>query len=456
MSRKVFSLAEISSVIKNTVSDNFSEPVWIRAEISDISINRNGHCYLELIEKDEKNDRISARLKATIWSNMFRMIRPYFETSTGQTLANGIKILIHSVIEFHEVYGLSLNIIDIDPAYTVGELEMRKQQVINKLKEEGVFDLNRELVIPDFPQKIAVISSESAAGYGDWVNQIKDNKYGFAIYHKLFPSVMQGDNSEISIIKALDNIFRYIDFFDLVIIIRGGGSQSDLNCFNSYQLASHIAQFPLPVLTGIGHERDETISDLVACRKLKTPTAVAEFIIDRLADSENNLVELFNSCFEMIKESVSYEARKFDLLSAKFGNELFDLLNNKKTSLSFLAEKSRLVTSAFMKTMSRELRAINGNIKHTAKTVVHQETNHHYMLIEQIEQVCKKTVTKHSHKLEILNHSIDYLHPETILSRGYSITRSGKKLIKDIDQIKPGDQLSTQYKNGKIKSTVTD
>jgi len=270
-------LSELNKQIGDVLESAFPKGVWVVGEISELKENRNGHCYLELIEK--QGIEIVARSRATIWSYTYRMLKPYFETSTGQLFTSGIKILVQVSVEFHAAYGLSLNIKDIDPVYTVGDMAMQRREIVDRLKTEGVFEMNKELQLPLVPQKIAVISSATAAGYQDFVNQLDNNKQGFVFYIKLFQATMQGTETAPSIMAALERIFGYDDFFDAVVIIRGGGATADLSSFDNYDLAYFVTQFPLPVITGIGHEKDDTIVDLVAHTRLKTPTAVAEFFI---------------------------------------------------------------------------------------------------------------------------------------------------------------------------------
>ncbi|PLX12682.1 MAG: exodeoxyribonuclease VII large subunit, partial [Marinilabiliales bacterium] len=287
-----FTLLGLNKSIQEKINASFSENVWVIGEISELKVNQNGHCYLELIEKDFVTDHIIAKSRATIWSYTYRMLRPYFESVTGHELIPGIKLLVQVKVEFHELYGLSLNITDIDPNYTLGDLAQKRKETIKRLENDGVFNLNKELNFPMVPQKIAVISSETAAGYQDFKDQLENNSYGFKFYTKLYQSKMQGTLAEDSIINSLEMIFENENLFDVVVIIRGGGSQADLSCFDSYLLAANIAQFPLPILTGIGHDKDESIADLVAFHKLKTPTAVAEYIIEKTAKFEEGIHKL--------------------------------------------------------------------------------------------------------------------------------------------------------------------
>ena len=283
------SLAELVILIQKALKDNLEPSYWVIAEIGEMNINQKGHCYLELIET--RDDRVIAKSRATIWSYTYSNLSTWFQGITGQPLSQGMKILANVQVNFHELYGFSLNIKDIDASFTLGEKERIKQEVINKLIADGVFEMNKELALPLVPQRVAVISSSTAAGFGDFSDQLITNHYHYQVDTTLFQSIMQGDEAPASIIAALHKIIKE-DNFDLVVLIRGGGSQLDLDCFNDYDLCSHLAQFPLPVITGIGHERDNTIADMVAHTKQKTPTAVAEFLLQGFIDFETQIEEL--------------------------------------------------------------------------------------------------------------------------------------------------------------------
>ncbi len=292
------SLLELNQHIKECLHNSFSQTLWLRAEISELQENHTGHCYLELIEKDALSGAVTARLKATCWANVYRMLKPYFETSTGQRLTSGIKILIAGKVEFREQHGLSFNIRDIDPTYTLGDMERRRLEILNRLREEGVMEMNKELALPGTANRIAVISSQTAAGYEDFVNELENNPHKLHFYYKLFPALMQGEQTGHSVIAALDRIYRYHEHFDAVVIIRGGGATADLASFDSYDLAYYCTQFPLPVIVGIGHQRDRTVLDEVAHTSVKTPTAVAELLIENLGETadflENAATRLYN------------------------------------------------------------------------------------------------------------------------------------------------------------------
>ena len=406
------SLYELNQLIKNTIHDAFSSPLWIVAEIMELHVNRSGHCYLELIEKDPESANIRAKARGTIWANQFRMLKPYFESSTSMRLESGIKILFRASIEFHELYGLSLNIMDIDPAYTLGDLARKKQEVIRRLNEEGVFTMNRELVFPAVPQNIAVISSASAAGYGDFINTLEQNAYGYAFRTILFPAILQGEQAAPSIIKAFDDVYERETEFDCVVLIRGGGSQSDLECFNQYELAYHITQFPLPVITGIGHERDESVSDMVASKPLKTPTAVAEFLIDSLLSFEMRL----NALSEKLQSTTGFKIREHMLRLQQVETKLLNF------------------ATYFLKNQNEKVSLMQSGTHKGIKTYFNLNKE----------------------KLNTYQRLIELVHPDTILARGYTISKIDGTLVKDIAQVKRGQVLETVLKKGRLLSKIEE
>ncbi|MBR4324445.1 MAG: exodeoxyribonuclease VII large subunit [Bacteroidales bacterium] len=281
IAHNAITLYDLAVLIRRTIDQGLPNTYLVTAEIQSLSVNRSGHAYLELVEKSEEGDRVISQARATIWAGQYRMIKAYFESATGRQLQSGIRIMVKAKVNYHEIYGLSLNITDILPEYTVGEIAMQRQRTIDQLKADGIFDMNRTLALPQLVQRIAVISSATAAGYGDFCKQLQGNQYGYYFCATLFEAAVQGDGAAASIIEALDSIAECRDQFDCVAIIRGGGSKTDLACFDQLAISQHICQFPLPIITGIGHDRDESVADLVANTPLKTPTAVAQFLIDR-------------------------------------------------------------------------------------------------------------------------------------------------------------------------------
>ena len=407
----IIRLSELQSGIQEVLQEHYAEPFWIIGEISEISENISGHCYLDLVEKDEKADRLVARVRSTIWANTYRMLKPYFETTTGQPLKRGIKILVQASVEYHAVYSLSLNIHDIDPSYTLGDLERKRKEIIARLEQEGVISMNRELPMPPVPQRIAVISSETAAGYGDFTDQLSSNSYGYVFYTRLFPAIMQGDKAVSSIISALDRIFGSGVDFDLVAIIRGGGSKADLDCFDSYDLAYHITQFPLPVITGIGHEQDDTITDLVSHTRLKTPTAVAGFLIEAL------------TAFE-----VRLETNRRGIVQISEG-----LLTSNLLKLQLLHQK---ITSA----ADRHLGGLNEKLSRHSAEIRHSVMKH---------------LEKQKSLLEKLERIKIYVDPVQVLKLGYSISKYQGRAIRDASLLNKGDLIETTLHKGKLESTVS-
>jgi exodeoxyribonuclease VII large subunit len=474
--QKKLLLSELNNLIRDTILEAFSETVWVVAEISELKENRSGHCYLELIEKDEETDEIIARAKATIWSYSFRMLKPYFETTTGQIFTSGIKVLVQATVEFHPAYGLSLNIKDIDPTYTIGDLARRRREIINRLRAEGVLDMNKELELPEVPQKIAVISSATAAGYLDFVNQLENNQHGFVFYHKLFEAYMQGAEATLSIINALERIFNYEDFFDVVVIIRGGGAQADLSCFDNYDLAINVTQFPLPVLTGIGHEKDDTIVDMVAHTRLKTPTAVAEFLISGTLRFYENLIELEESFLERVQEILEQE----NLYLNKIGSEIsksgqfYILLKNngltkfsrdfesgvrgfsfkKIQSLNFYENRTSSDSDIFLVSAKNRLRQYLRDIKNRSEFVILNRKNAINYLSVNFRNTVNNFLQNRNSDIQFKEKSIHLLNPENVLNRGYSLTYKNGILVKSSVGLKEKDVLITRFADGKVESEI--
>ena len=272
-------LFSLNNLVRNAVAQGLPSPYWVAGELSEVREAVNGHCYIELVQRDEVTGELVAKARGTIWQRVYSLLKPYFLQETGRSFSAGLNVLLQVKVSFHELYGYTLDVCDIEPAYTIGDMERQRRLVVRRLTEEGVIDLNRELPFPLLPQRIAVISSSTAAGYGDFCDQLLGNRYGFVFYPRLFSSPMQGSGVEQGIIEALDRIAENIDCWDVVVIIRGGGATSELSCFDTYELANNCAQFPLPIITGIGHQRDESVLDMVAHTRAKTPTAAAEVLV---------------------------------------------------------------------------------------------------------------------------------------------------------------------------------
>ncbi len=432
--RQGISLLELNNRVKAAVQAAFPETYWLRAEMSDVRTNvASGHCYLEFIEKDPATGQLLAKARGSIWAQTFRMLKPYFEMETGQLFASGLKVLVKVAVEFHELYGYSLTVWDIDPAYTLGDMLRKRMEIIRQLKSEGVFELNKELSFPLLPRQVAVISSPTAAGYGDFLNQLMHNKQGYPFYVKLFPAIMQGERTEASVIAALDRIDRHRDCFDVVVIIRGGGATSDLNSFDSYLLAANCAQFPLPIVTGIGHERDDTIVDLVAHTRMKTPTAVAEFLIrqmDQAADETTRLQQAF--CL-LVTDRLARQKNLLQQLGNRLPTWVLNRIERDRSLLQRLGGQLPAMTSSLLKQQQSvidtlRLRLVGGVDNRLAEW---------YRFVQLTEQFVKMA------------------SPDYVLKRGYSLTLRNGRIVKHVSDVAAGDLLTTRMADGEFSSTVT-
>lgn len=468
-------LFELSQQIKTALDETFQAAVWVVAEISEMKENRSGHCYLELVEKKEES--IVARARGTIWSYTYRMLKPYFETSTGQPFTEGLKILVQVSVEYHPAYGLSLNIKDIDPAYTVGDLALQRKEIIDRLKHEGVFDMNKELVLPLVPQKIAVISSGTAAGYLDFMNQLESNPLGIRFYTHLFEAYMQGTEAVSSIIHALERIFQYEDFFDAIAIIRGGGATADLSCFDNYELAFNITQFPLPVITGIGHEKDDTIIDMVAHTRLKTPTAVAEFFIngtevyyDRLMSLEEEVVSLIRDSVEAKQRELEDLAGDFQHLTSRFidkknnqltstGNKLQHGVNrfafNKQYELNNMQHDLQNAFSVWNVEKKSHLESMHLGLKRIIKETIFREMTKFGRIENRLKSGTGYLLSKETERLHLNENSVRLLDPEKVLKRGYTLSMKDGKIVKSAKQLVADDEMETRFADGSVKSKIT-
>ncbi|MBN1988579.1 MAG: exodeoxyribonuclease VII large subunit [Bacteroidales bacterium] len=448
------SLLELNQRIKAYLQGSFPDYYWITAEISEIKESSTGHCYLELVQKDEFASRIVAKNRATIWSDTYRMLKPYFQTATQRQLSAGLKVLVMVDLAFHEVYGLSLRIVDIEPSYTIGEIELKRRETIQRLENEGVINMNKELSMPLLPKRVAVISSDKAAGYQDFVNQITDNPYGYSIELTLFPAVMQGTQAEASIVNALNQVYEQQENFDTVAIIRGGGSQSDLACFDEYWVAANIAQFPLPVITGIGHEKDTSVADMVAHQRLKTPTAAAEFIITKFNEAEATAINLKELFVDIVESAIASNKQKLQEIKIVLPAHVYD--KTRLSAIQFEKLKAKAISLTTL-AVQREKFGLQKKSKSLSQQVTNQINkekervrNHSFAL----KKESIKSVNTAIRKIDAHERNLEALNPENVLKRGYSITYSGKTLIKSKDQVETGTEVTTILYNGEISSRV--
>lgn len=406
--KPALTLFELNSLIRSAISNTLPDMYWVIAEIAESKLNQKGHCYLELVEKED--NKTVAQIRATIWSYEYRTLSRKFEAATKAPIRQGMKVLLLVAVTFHEVYGLSLNIKDIDPAYTMGEMALRRKEIIERLKREGIIDLNKELPLPLVPQRIAVISSPTAAGYGDFIDHLTGNPYGFKFAHALFSAVMQGEGAGKSVIAAFEKVNKAKENFDVVVLIRGGGSVADLSCFDSYDLAVRIALFPLPVITGIGHEKDDTVADIVAHTKMKTPTAVADFLISGVRSFEETIIGIEN---------------RLRLYTER-------MLDDAAHTLGSLIQRLSLVPSHFTAAPQNHLNALERNVRGYVKQYLQHKDS----------------------KLTSIEQAVRLLAPANVLRRGYSITRLNGKVVKDSELLSNGDIIETELFSGMVRSVI--
>ena len=428
-SKERVTLLELNLLVREVIECEMPNEYWVEAELSECR-ESHGHCFLELIQKDERSATPVAKASARCWASKWMIIRPYFERTTGQQLHAGMKVLLKVKAQFHEAYGFSWMVTDIDPTYTLGDMARKRQEIISQLKTEGVFDLQKELRLPLFCQHIAVISSETAAGYGDFCNQLADNPYGFQFQTQLFPAIMQGEEIEQSIINALNRIYNCQ--FDCVVIIRGGGATSDMSGFDTLALAENVANFPLPIITGIGHDRDECILDMVSHTRVKTPTAAAAFLIDHL----KQVTDAINDAQDRLTH---YAQQKISTLN---------------TQLSMIAETLPRIFSTVKTRHEARLDTIATSLANLAQ----QRILHSQFSILDLEKslpiLLDRRLMAEKHRLQLFEEKARSLDPTLLLKRGYSITMHNGKAVRHVKELQDGDTIETHLADGSIHSVV--
>ncbi|MBR1518739.1 MAG: exodeoxyribonuclease VII large subunit [Prevotella sp.] len=422
-------LLELNGLVREVLETTLDEEYWVEAEVASVR-EVKGHCYLELIQKDERSNTPVAQASAKCWRSTWMLLRPRFERVTGRQLQAGMKLLLQVYANFHEAYGFSWIVTDINPEFTMGDMARRRREIIRRLHEQGIFDMQKELSLPTFAQRIAVVSSEGAAGYGDFCHQIESNSYGLRFSVTLFPAVMQGETVEESVVAALDRIARKSDDYDVVVIIRGGGATSDLTGFDTLRLAENVCNFPLPIITGIGHERDESILDLVAWRSVKTPTAAAAFLIDHLQE----VAVFLDEAAERIARHVGRQ------------------MQSEKTRLQRLAASLQPIAQLSLKRHSQRLETISLSLSPNAKMMIQHRRQSLDRLFSLLPPLSKIYVQRCEQKVDNLAVRIKASDPQTILKRGYSITTFEGKIVRNAKDLKSGQEIETQLAQGRIKS----
>ncbi len=449
-------LAELNNHIRDILEANFPDQIWLIAEISELNINTKGHCYIDFIERDELTKKIVARQRATIWAFQYRLISGHFESIARQPLSSGMKVLVNVQVKYHVLYGLSLNVVDIDPSYTLGEQARHREAVIKQLEEEGVLEMNKGLHLVDVPQRIAIISSETAAGFGDFINHLEQNPYGYSFKMELFQSFMQGENTSNSIIKALGQIYDLEDEFDAILIIRGGGAKAELSAFDDYDLSFMISQSPIPVLTGIGHERDESVADLVAWQAFKTPTAVADFLIERMANFDYLMDEMTRKMNLLINATLDKAGSTLEKHELQIGSMSKALLQDEVYALTRLSSKLGYGLKGFMRTQYNKLDHLSGDIKNKSKWFFNSQELKYKNYHKSLEQAKSRFFVNHHHKLELFEARVLSNDPKKLLKSGYGfITLKGKR-ISSVSELNIDDDIRIAFKDGQAKARVNE
>lgn len=424
-------LYELNNLVSEVISSVMPDEYWVEAEISELRVVR-GNCYMELVQKAEDTRTPMARASAKCWRTYWILVQSSFERVTGRQLCPGMKVMMRVHADFHEAYGFSWIVTDINPEYTLGDIARRRREIIARLKEEGVFDLQKELIIPLFAQRVAVISSDNAAGYDDFCNQLQNNEKGLAFSVKLYPAVMQGESTETSVIDALDRIYKDEDKFDVVVIIRGGGATSDLSGFDTLSLAENVANFPLPIIVGIGHNRDESVLDLVANMSVKTPTAAAAFLIDRLAAV----------------------AARVDAAATSLSKYVTNRIEQEKSRIKYL---SIVLPSLYAAVKSREnmrISRMSDSLYVAVRQIVASEKARLDLMPQRLSGAWRQAVTGESHRLQMLEQRVAASDPKRMLARGYTLTLHDGRAVTDLSSLKKGDMLTTLFAGGEVVSEI--
>lgn len=408
MEQVALTLYELNRRVRDVIESSLTEDYWVQAELSDI--RERGHCYMELVQNDAWGHTPVAKARANCWANRWPALRRKFEQATGSPMRQGMQLLLRVVPTFHEAFGFSYQVTDVDPSYTLGDMARRRQEIVRLLREEGVFDLQRELQLPLFAQRVAVISSASAAGYGDFCRQLAENVYGFAFSVELFEAAMQGEQVESSVIAALNRINRHIDEYDVVVIIRGGGATADMSGFDTLLLAENVANFPLPVITGIGHDRDECVLDMVAHTRVKTPTAAAAWLVDHLAEVYDRIEEAQDRLRAVVERRIERERMRVDRVAERIPT-LFALYKTRQEA---------------------RMDALYGRLS----------------------AAIARRLERERHRLDLAERTAASLDPQRLLRRGYSITLLHGHSVRDPKLLQEGDEIETRMEKGTVKSVI--
>ena len=428
----VMTLQELNRLVRSNLRQSMPDTYWVQAEVSECKEHFSGHCYLELIQKKEGEDTLCAKARATIWANTWQTLGAYFAEQTGTPLKPGLQILAEVAIDFHELYGFSLVVKDIDPSYTLGDQAMRRREILKRLESEGIIDQNKELAWPVLPRRIAVVSSPGAAGYQDFIRQLTENDYGFVFHTALFPATMQGQGAASSIMDALDRIMETAVPFDVVVIIRGGGAVADLSCFDEYDLCYFATQFPLPLLTGLGHDKDNAILDRVAHTSVKTPTAAAEKLIDTLLERSGALDDNAERLMRRVNQVLETEKRNLLTMPGRLVNQVQDRLLRAKLNVE----------------------QAQSGLREQAVHTLMQGRQQNTLFVTRLSLACRTAVTHQTLQVRLLEQSVTSFSPSKMLERGFSLTLHQGKPLRSVKDLKEGTTVETRLADGHFTSTV--
>lgn len=426
-----YSLLELNSMVSQTIERGMGGEYWVEAEVAELRENR-GHCYMQIVQKEEGTNTAVAQARAICWRGSWTLLSAHFQRVVGQPLCVGMKVLFQVYANFHESFGFSWIVSDINPEYSLGDLARRRQEILRQLKAEGVIDMQKQLRLPLFAQRVAVVSSATAAGYGDFCNQLLHNSRHFHFSVELFTATMQGEQVERSVISALDDIYNRVADFDVVVIIRGGGATADMSGFDTLPLAESVANFPLPIITGIGHERDECVLDVVAHQRVKTPTAAAAFLIDHLTEVDERIDNARSTIARAVNQSVQLEKSRL----ARMQTLIPQLVLN--------------YTLAVQRRLDRRLQSMRSSAERQLAAADH----HLGMLWQRMVQASQMTLARNRHALELLDQRTRSLDPKLLLSRGYSLTLCDGRIVRSAKSLHAGDKLTTTFADGSVDSTV--
>lgn len=450
--RDIYALSDIANLVRSTIQNTFRKPIWVKAEISEWKAGQKGHYYLQLVDK--QYGIVESQFKAMIWASFAQRIIPYFEATAGTRLSKGLTILFQGVLTYHPVFGLSIQIQYIDPEYTMGELAKEKAATIKTLRREGLWDQNRELAVPLVPQRLAVISAPGSKGLSDFEKTLKTQCMA-TIQVTLFSSIMQGDNAEQSIIENLSRIESNPSKFDAIAIIRGGGAEMDLKCFDELALCRKLLDASLPVITGIGHSDDETICDLVAAVHRRTPTDAAIFICDEITAFLTRLNDAEKQISQIATTSLNAANRKLIELQHRMERSANGEIRYQKQRISGLSKTIISESVYSIRTTTKQLEILQTSIINRSKDKVYKEQNNPILQLEFIQKAALKITAQAKEKLLYKEKLVNLLHPKNVLQRGYSITIANGKAVTDIDQVDEGATITTQLYKGKLTSVIT-